>query len=139
MSNTATAAEVTASGSLTQQLNPDQQAPAEKPLKITKKGSKQKIRRTVSWTTDTVDNEHLNRKSSKCCCIYVKPTKFGDDEPDDEEGDCENCRGHFPRGGKHRAGHPCGPAPEPEMAAPPVVPSATTAPVPPGAPPPPSM
>ncbi|XP_050041384.1 E3 ubiquitin-protein ligase PPP1R11-like [Dermacentor andersoni] len=91
--------ESAASGSVTQHLNPDQAAPAEKPLKITKKKSKQGLRRVVSWTTETVDNENLNRKSSKCCCIYVKPTKFGEDSEEDvDEGDCENCRGHFPKG-----------------------------------------
>ncbi|XP_075559609.1 uncharacterized protein LOC142591112 [Dermacentor variabilis] len=93
--------ESAASGSVTQQLDPDQAAPAEKPLKITKKKSKQGLRRVVSWTTETVDNENLNRKSSKCCCIYVKPTKFGEDSEEDDEGDCDNCRGHFPKGGRY--------------------------------------
>ncbi|CAF1499110.1 unnamed protein product [Rotaria magnacalcarata] len=27
----------------------------------------------VQWTEETIDNEHLNRKKSKCCCIYTKP------------------------------------------------------------------
>ncbi|KAH6942378.1 hypothetical protein HPB50_004237 [Hyalomma asiaticum] len=91
------------SGSVTQQLNPDQSPPAEKPLKITRKKSKQGLRRVVSWTTDTIDNENLNRKSSKCCCIYVKPSKFGEDSDEElDEGDCENCRGHFPKGRRLR-------------------------------------
>jgi len=56
-------------------------------------------RRGVSWTTDTVDNEHMNKKKSKCCCIYVKPKKFGesDTESSDEDDECpDHC------GGPHR-------------------------------------
>lgn len=51
----------------------------------------------VSWDAHTVDNEHLNKKKSKCCCIYEKPKKFGD--PDDESNDendndeCDSCMG----------------------------------------------
>mmetsp|Transcript_66043 Transcript_66043/g.137948 ORF Transcript_66043/g.137948 Transcript_66043/m.137948 type:complete len:138 (-) Transcript_66043:161-574(-) len=32
----------------------------------------------VTWTDDTVDNEHLNRRKSKKCCIYKKPRDFGE-------------------------------------------------------------
>lgn len=32
---------------------------------------------SVHWTDDTVDNEHLGRKSSKKCCIYHAPRQFG--------------------------------------------------------------
>ena len=54
-------------------------------------------RKQVSWTQETVDNEHLGKKKSKCCCVYVKPKKFGesDTESEDEaEDDCKNCSGH---------------------------------------------
>ncbi|KAH9387382.1 uncharacterized protein NEMAJ01_2278 [Nematocida major] len=27
-------------------------------------------RRRVSFTQDTIDNEHMNRKKSKACCIH---------------------------------------------------------------------
>ena len=30
----------------------------------------------VKWTDDTIDNEHLGRKTSKRCCIYHKVRKF---------------------------------------------------------------
>lgn len=74
-------------------------------LRLVKKGQVEKSesdtkpegRRGVSWTTDTVDNEHMNKKKSKCCCIYVKPKKFGesDTESDTEgEDECEHCPGH---------------------------------------------
>jgi protein phosphatase 1 regulatory subunit 11 len=29
--------------------------------------------RRVTFTAETVDNEHLGRLKSNCCCIYVKP------------------------------------------------------------------
>lgn len=48
----------------------------------------------VSWDAHTVDNEHLNKRKSKCCCIYAKPKTFGD--PDDDESDddeCDSCMG----------------------------------------------
>lgn len=31
---------------------------------------KLKRRKKVTWTADTVDNEHMNKKSSKICCIH---------------------------------------------------------------------
>ena len=67
------------------------------------KGEKEKSkpkkldRKQVSWTQETVDNEHLGKKKSKCCCVYVKPKKFGesDTESEDEaDDDCRNCSGH---------------------------------------------
>ncbi|XP_064477495.1 uncharacterized protein LOC135391253 [Ornithodoros turicata] len=54
-------------------------------------------RRKVVWREDTVDNEHMNKKKSKCCCIYEKPKAFGESssESNDDETDC--CRGHVER------------------------------------------
>ena len=40
---------------------------------------------TITWTEDTVDNEHLGRKNSKRCCIFHKVKKF--DESDSDETD----------------------------------------------------
>lgn len=64
--------------------------------RVTVKLKKPKSNRKVKWTTETVDNEDLGRKKSKCCCIYNKPRKFGEssssDSSDDEE--CEHCQGH---------------------------------------------
>ncbi|GLH00689.1 Uncharacterized protein GBIM_06988 [Gryllus bimaculatus] len=56
---------------------------------------KPKTRKAVQWTTGTVDNEHLNRKKSKCCCQYTKPKAFDESSSSsssDEE--CEHCFGH---------------------------------------------
>ncbi|XP_022209205.2 uncharacterized protein LOC111065377 [Drosophila obscura] len=49
--------------------------------------------RRVNFHVDVVDNEFMNRRKSKCCCIYRKQHPFGESssETDDE---CEHCFGH---------------------------------------------
>lgn len=70
--------------------------------------SKDSRKKSVSWTNETVDNEGLGRKSSKCCCIYVKPTSkrvkdgdggchSSDSEDDTDDGECDHCVGHTPK------------------------------------------
>jgi len=54
---------------------------------------KPKSSKKVVWTEETVDNEHLNRKKSKCCCIYRKPHQFGESSSESED-ECDNCHGH---------------------------------------------
>jgi len=54
---------------------------------------KPKSTKKVVWSEETVDNEHLNRKKSKCCCIYRKPHKF-DESSSESEDECDNCHGH---------------------------------------------
>mmetsp|Transcript_5330 Transcript_5330/g.8249 ORF Transcript_5330/g.8249 Transcript_5330/m.8249 type:complete len:92 (-) Transcript_5330:445-720(-) len=51
-------------------------------------------RKGVRWADDTVDNEHLGKKSSKICCVYHKPRSFG--ESSDESGgeDCGDANCH---------------------------------------------
>ena len=55
-----------------------------------------RLGRRVSWTTDTVDNEMLNRKKSKCCCVYKKPRGWDESSSEDENCDtnCQHCSGH---------------------------------------------
>jgi len=53
--------------------------------------------RRVQWAEDTVDNEHMNKKKSKCCCIYKKPMNFGESESEDSDSDCEHCSHHKPK------------------------------------------
>lgn len=55
-----------------------------------------KTNRRVSWTQDTVDNEFMNKKKSKCCCQYRKPKMWDEssDEDDNADHDCEHCKGH---------------------------------------------
>ncbi|BHF75176.1 hypothetical protein SprV_0501827100 [Sparganum proliferum] len=60
----------------------------------------------IHWSPDTVDNEFMGKKKSKCCCIYEKPRNFDDpssssSSSDDSDGDdprpkkcTEHCRGH---------------------------------------------
>jgi len=57
----------------------------------------------VRWAADTVDNENLNRRKSKCCCIYTKKREWdnveGAVEEEEEWDECEtgHCRGHVER------------------------------------------
>ncbi|KMZ73246.1 Protein phosphatase 1 regulatory subunit 11 [Zostera marina] len=41
-------------------------------------------KKKVSWKEGTVDNEFLNKKSSKKCCIFHKQKPFDEDYSDDE-------------------------------------------------------
>ncbi|XP_001357187.2 E3 ubiquitin-protein ligase PPP1R11 [Drosophila pseudoobscura] len=59
--------------------------------------------RRVIFHEGVIDNEHLNRKKSKCCCIYKKPLAFGESSSEDDE-ECENCFGH-PEKRKRNARH----------------------------------
>ncbi|XP_077986634.1 E3 ubiquitin-protein ligase PPP1R11-like [Glandiceps talaboti] len=63
---------------------------------VTLKLKKPKSDKKVKWDEDTVDNEHMNKKKSKCCCIYEKPKAFGESSSEDSEDDddCGHCRGH---------------------------------------------
>mmetsp|Transcript_5216 Transcript_5216/g.6390 ORF Transcript_5216/g.6390 Transcript_5216/m.6390 type:complete len:114 (-) Transcript_5216:1128-1469(-) len=38
-----------------------------------------KPKQNVQWTEDTIDNEFMNKKKSKICCIYEKPKTHPDD------------------------------------------------------------
>ena len=42
----------------------------------------------VRWSSSVVDNEHLNKKKSKKCCIYHKPRAFGAWSDTDSDCDC---------------------------------------------------
>jgi len=59
-----------------------------------KKGSAEK--KKILWTEDTVDNEGLGKKKSKCCCQYKKPRATLDESSGDEsdEDGCGSCPGH---------------------------------------------
>lgn len=45
----------------------------------------------VSWIVGTVDNEFLNKKSFKKCCMFYKDYGF-DSDSSDEDGECEGKR-----------------------------------------------
>jgi len=56
---------------------------------------KPKGKKKVAWSADTVDNENMNKKKSKCCCIYEKPRDFGESSSEsDDDDECEHCKGH---------------------------------------------
>ncbi|XP_063242848.1 E3 ubiquitin-protein ligase PPP1R11 [Bacillus rossius redtenbacheri] len=57
---------------------------------------KPKPKKKVQWGEGTVDNEHMNKKKSKCCCIYTKQRVFGESSSDTDD-ECENCHGHVER------------------------------------------
>ncbi|KYO19843.1 protein phosphatase 1 regulatory subunit 11 [Alligator mississippiensis] len=68
---------------------------------LTIKLRKRKPDKKVEWSSDTVDNEHLGRRSSKCCCIYEKPRAFGESSTESEDEDDEGCgNAHCIRGHK---------------------------------------
>ncbi|GFV69716.1 protein phosphatase 1 regulatory subunit 11 [Trichonephila clavipes] len=62
---------------------------------------KPKAKKKVAWSADTVDNENLNKKKSKCCCIYEKPRMFGESSSESDDDECEHCKGHVEH--KHSA------------------------------------
>lgn len=55
-----------------------------------KSKSKSKSRRNVSWKDDVIDNENMNKKKSKICCIFHPQREFGElstDESSDSSSD----------------------------------------------------
>ncbi|XP_047987607.1 E3 ubiquitin-protein ligase PPP1R11-like isoform X1 [Leguminivora glycinivorella] len=78
------------------------QEPAEPVAVITLRP--RKSRKKVVWTDDTVDNEHMNKKKSKCCCIYEKPKAFGESDSEDSDDECEHCFGHVEKRHKQAGG-----------------------------------
>eukprot|EP00250_Pteridium_aquilinum_P013135 c21153_g1_i1 orf=417-821(-) len=44
-------------------------------------------KKKVTWDAGTVDNEFLNKKSSKKCCIFHKEKPFDEDDSDEEDKD----------------------------------------------------
>merc|ERR1711971_750839 len=69
-------------------------------LRLKLKKPDEKDRKKVKWTSETVDNEHLGKKRSKCCCVFVKKRAFGESDSDESDGDCDHCSGHTPSDSK---------------------------------------
>ncbi|KAJ8612917.1 hypothetical protein CTAYLR_006187 [Chrysophaeum taylorii] len=47
-------------------------------------------RRHITFSADTVDNEHMKKRSSKRCCIYHKRREFGESSSESSSGsECE--------------------------------------------------
>lgn len=103
---TAQQASASSSSTILEQEQPRNQSPTLR-LKL----RKPKHDKKVKWTTETVDNEHMNKKKSKCCCQYQKPKMFGESSSEDED-DCKSCSGHKDkcfRTGDDESGHGNGP------------------------------
>lgn len=68
--------------------------------------TKKKKKAGVRWTEDVVDNENMNRKKSKICCIFHPQREFGelssddssdaslDSSGDEKEVDKDDCCDH---------------------------------------------
>ncbi|KAM3596205.1 uncharacterized protein V6R79_010333 [Siganus canaliculatus] len=80
--------------------------PPQEGRSLTIKLRKRKTEKKVEWSSDTVDNEHLGRRSSKCCCIYEKPRQFGESSSEsDGDNDDEGCGSAHCILGHGRRGH----------------------------------
>ncbi|KAH8281207.1 hypothetical protein KR044_005643, partial [Drosophila immigrans] len=64
--------------------------------------------RRVVFHEGVIDNEHMNRMKSKCCCIYKKPMSFGESSSE-EDGECEHCFGHPEKRKKNTQSNPSEP------------------------------
>ncbi|CAM6099326.1 unnamed protein product [Calypogeia fissa] len=77
-------------------------------------------RKKVSWDVETVDNEHMQKKSSKICCVFHKKETLEDssDEDDDtqykgkgkdlchhQSDEEDDCGGHGGKGKAHCHDH----------------------------------
>ncbi|XP_077231731.1 inhibitor-3 [Tasmannia lanceolata] len=62
-------------------------------LRLSRRPSKKK----VTWKEGTVDNEFLNKKSSKKCCMFHKQKPFDEDDSEDEDHDHD----HHPKTDGH--------------------------------------
>ncbi|GJQ70804.1 hypothetical protein Trydic_g732 [Trypoxylus dichotomus] len=66
---------------------------------------KPRCTRTVKWTEETVDNEHMNKKKSKSCCIYHKQRDFGESSSSSDESDDEDDYKHHHTAHHHDNNH----------------------------------
>ena len=47
-----------------------------------------KLPKKVTWSEDTVNNEHMGHKKSNICCIYHRPKLSPDDS---DTSSCDSC------------------------------------------------
>lgn len=62
----------------------------------------------VKWTEETIDNEHLGKKSSKKCCIFHKQQAWGDWSDDDDDDDSSASGNDSNSESIHGECHHCG-------------------------------
>lgn len=69
---------------------------------------KKKAKSNVKWEDDVVDNENLNKKKSKICCIFHPNREFGEssDSSSGESSDDSDGEGNIiPKEKKHQHNH----------------------------------
>uniref|UniRef100_A0A915KQL2 E3 ubiquitin-protein ligase PPP1R11 n=1 Tax=Romanomermis culicivorax TaxID=13658 RepID=A0A915KQL2_ROMCU len=72
-------------------------------------------RNGVTWSADTVDNEHFDKKKSKCCCIYTKNRAWDESSSGSStEMECDDCYGHVEAKKKKKTGKKSDSPPENE-------------------------
>ncbi|KAF8046014.1 hypothetical protein N665_4121s0001 [Sinapis alba] len=55
-------------------------------------------KKTVSWKDGTVDNEFMQKKSSKKCCIFHKQKPFDEDDSEEDDDDHDHNHEHCASG-----------------------------------------
>ncbi|ODQ65841.1 hypothetical protein NADFUDRAFT_41830 [Nadsonia fulvescens var. elongata DSM 6958] len=78
-------------GRIVLNANPDENTPTSDQSN----GTAHSTARGVRWEEDVIDNEFLNRKKSKICCIFHKQRAFGESsgEEDSSGSDTSSCSG----------------------------------------------
>ncbi|CAH2080535.1 unnamed protein product [Thlaspi arvense] len=98
---------LTATGTATTTVTLDQASSSssssqqQQPLILTMELNRRK--KKVTWKEGTVDNEFLNKKSSKKCCIFHKEKSFDHDDSEDDGDGCDRPN----KDGDHDHGHGC--------------------------------
>lgn len=59
-------------------------------LNNTERNNDNNTRRSVRFSDDVVDNEHMNKKKSKICCIFRKQRQFGESSSEESSSDSDS-------------------------------------------------
>lgn len=83
---------------------------AEAPVLHLRPGTAEKKTKTkkpkVRWTEDVVDNEHMDKKKSKICCIFHPQKEFGESSDSDSLSGSSDSSGDE-KEDKHKHTHEC--------------------------------
>lgn len=91
----------------------EEERTSQEPPAVRLKLRKPKSDKKVKWDADTVDNEHMNKRKSKCCCIYKKPKAFDESSSSESDDECEDCFGHVDHRKKSQGGSEVPPSQSP--------------------------
>lgn len=89
----------------TQTTTETQSQEAERPILRLRKSKQKKPKHLVRWSNNVVDNENMNKKKSKICCIFHPQKEFGELSSESSDSDSnsssgsdlegkDNCQGH---------------------------------------------